>query len=322
MKKNSVLIVLLVSCLMIFAGCDSNRQKSEIEKIDNKVNTSQYVQSVETKSKTTYQSSNKTKFDLSSIPKYSGQAYVEVNNNVPYFTEDEYTTQSFERYSPLDKLGRCGPAFCNVGIDIMPTSKRERIGMIKPSGWHTVKYDSVDGKYLYNRCHLIAFQLSGENANERNLITGTRYMNAEVMNPFEIQVGNYVRETKNHVLYRVTPIFEGDNLLATGVLMEALSMEDNGEGICFNVFCYNEQPGIIINHADGNSKVEEVSEDKKTQTKDPKVLSYIANKNTKKFHYPSCESVKKMKEKNKEYLECKREEAVKRGYIPCAICKP
>ena len=254
---------------------------------------------------------------LSDIPSFSGKAYVAVNNNIPYFTQEEYTTQSFENYAELDFLGRCGVAFANIGIDIMPTEERGSIGMVKPSGWQTVKYENVDGKYLYNRCHLIGFQLSGENANEKNLITGTRYMNVDGMLPFENMIADYVKETKNHVLYRVTPIYNGNDLVAKGVLMEALSMEDGGEGVCFNVFCYNEQPGIIINHTDGTS-IQEIQ----SLPSDKRPSSYVGNKNSKAFHHPSCDSVKKMSEKNKIYMECTRDEAVAQGYNPCGNCNP
>ncbi|MCI9092790.1 MAG: hypothetical protein HFF36_03240 [Coprobacillus sp.] len=194
------------------------------------------------------------KIDILNVPDYTHQEYVEINNNIPYFEESDLSDESFEKYSELDNLGRCGVAYANIGVDIMPTEKRGSIGMIKPTGWHTVKYNHIDGKYLYNRCHLIAYQLSGENANEKNLITGTRYMNVEGMLPFEEKVGNYVRETKNHVLYRVTPIFEGENLVAKGVLMEAMSVEDDGEGICFCVFVYNVQPQIQIDYSTGESQ--------------------------------------------------------------------
>lgn len=197
----------------------------------------------------------KEKITLDNIPKYSGDAYVELNNNVPNFKKNEITKNAFEKYSKLDDKGRCGVAFANVCTDTMPTEKRGEIGMIKPSGWQTVKYDNVDGKYLYNRCHLIGYQLTGENANEKNLITGTRYMNVEGMLPFENMVADYVESTNNHVLYRVTPIFKGDNLLASGVQMEAYSVEDKGIGISFNVYCYNVQPGITIDYSNGNSKL-------------------------------------------------------------------
>ncbi len=201
-------------------------------------------------------SQNNQNINLGDIPEFVGIPYVEINSNIPYFTEEEYTYDSFENYKMLDYLGRCRGAVANIGKDIMPTEERQPIGKVKPTGWQYAKYDWVDGKYLYNRCHLIGFQLSGENANERNLITGTRYMNVEGMLPFENMVAEYVRETGNHVLYRVTPIFEGNNLLADGVLMEALSMEDKGQGICFNVYCYNVEPGVIIDYSTGKSRAE------------------------------------------------------------------
>jgi DNA-entry nuclease len=194
-------------------------------------------------------------YNLSEIPEYSGEAYVIINDNEPFFTESDYTTESYERYSDLDSLNRCGVAIANIGVDLMPTEERGSIGMIKPSGWHTIKYDIVDGKYLYNRCHLIGYQLTGENANEKNLITCTRYMNTIGMLQFENQVANYIKETNNHVLYRVTPIFEEENLVATGVEMEAYSIEDNGEGVKFNVFVYNVQDGITIDYKTGDSKL-------------------------------------------------------------------
>lgn len=201
---------------------------------------------------TSYQSIS---FDLGSIPEFQEDTpYVVINNNQPEFDEKYFTTKSFEKYSELDELGRCGVAFANIGIDIMPTEERESISQVKPTGWHTVKYDCVDGKYLYNRCHLIGYQLTAENANEKNLITGTRFMNVEGMLPFENKVAEYIKETENHVLYRVTPIFEGDNLLASGVQLEAKSIEDNGKGICFNVYIYNSQPNIKIDYATGKSE--------------------------------------------------------------------
>ncbi|MBE5819436.1 MAG: hypothetical protein E7310_01190 [Clostridiales bacterium] len=203
-----------------------------------------------------YKISYSTSFDLSTIPEYDGiNAYVVLNDNEPDFDERYFLSEVFEEYSELDYLNRCGPAFANIGIEIMPTEERGEIGRVKPSGWQTIKYDNVDGKYLYNRCHLIGYQLTGENANEKNLITGTRYMNVQGMLPFENMVADYIDETENHVLYRVTPIFEGENLLANGVQIEAKSVEDNGDGICFNVYVYNVQPGIIINYSNGNNKL-------------------------------------------------------------------
>lgn len=194
-------------------------------------------------------------YDIENLPDYNGNSYVIVNDNNPYFKEEEYTTDSFEKYSELDSLGRCGVAYANISKELMPTEKRGSIGSIKPSGWHTVKYDHIDGKYLYNRCHLIGYQLTGENANEKNLITCTRSMNTKGMLQFENMVTKYIKDTGNHVLYRVTPVFEGNNLVATGVEMEAYSVEDNGKGIKFNVFVYNIEDGIIIDYKTGDSKL-------------------------------------------------------------------
>ena len=196
---------------------------------------------------------NNSYVSLDAIPAYDGKAYVAVNNNEPFFTDSDMTTTAFENYSDLDSLGRCGVAYANICKEIMPTEKRGKIGMIKPSGWHTVKYDVIKDRYLYNRCHLIGYQLAGENANPKNLITGTRYLNVEGMLPFENLVADYVNNTGNHVLYRVTPMFSGSNLVANGVLIEAKSVEDNGGGILFNVYCYNVQPGIGINYENGDS---------------------------------------------------------------------
>ena len=194
-------------------------------------------------------------FDLAAVPAYSGQPYIVVHDNEPYFADTDLTEDSFETYSDLDSLGRCGTAYASVGTDLMPTQERGAIGQVKPSGWHTIKYDNVDGKYLYNRCHLIGYQLTAENANEKNLITGTRYLNVQGMLPFENMAADYIKETGNHVLYRVTPIFEGNNLLASGVLMEAESVEDKGDGVEFCVFAYNVQDGVDIDYATGETKL-------------------------------------------------------------------
>lgn len=287
-------------------------------------------------------------FSLREIPAYSGTPYTEVNGNQPYFTEEELTTQSFETYSELDSLGRCGVAYANVGQDLMPTEPRGEIGAVKPSGWHLVKYDNVDGKYLYNRCHLIAYMLAAENANPQNLITGTRYLNVQGMLPFETKVCDYVKNTGNHVLYRVTPIFDGDNLLADGVLMEAYSVEDAGEGICFCVFAYNVQPGIGIDYATGDNwaegsgtyqstaapaAVETPAPQPETDTavqitpessvsQESRETTYVLNTNTKKFHYPTCSSVDDMKEKNKQIYTGSRDEVINMGYVPCKRCNP
>lgn len=246
------------------------------------------------------------------------------NHNIPVFTDDEITTQSFERYSELDELGRCGTALACIGENLMPAEERGRIGQIKPSGWHTVKYEFIDGNYLYNRCHLIGYQLAGENANEKNLITGTRYMNVEGMLPYENMVADYVKETKNHVMYRVTPVFEGENLLASGVEMEAYSVEDEGEGISYHVFVYNKQPGIFIDYASGESRiiVREKETEPEAETETAKEYHYVLNNNTMRFHLPSCESVNQMKECNKEYYDGTREQLIENGYLPCGNCKP
>ena len=246
--KNSLIMMLgvllclsgLISCsITIDLSTDNNGQV-----IENSNDTNSSTQN------TTADSSNIT---IDNIPAYSGDDYIILNNNIPNFSESDLTTTSFEEYAPLDDLGRCGVAYSNIGTDIMPTEKRESISSVKPSGWHSVKYDIVEGKYLYNRSHLIGYQLTAENANDRNLITGTRYFNATLMLPYENMVVDYIKETNNHVLYRVTPVFEGNNLVATGVQMEAKSVEDNGEGIEFNVFVYNVQPGITIDYATGDS---------------------------------------------------------------------
>lgn len=269
-------------------------------------------------------------FDLSSIPAFSNKAYVAVNNNTPYFTSADNTTTSFESYSTLDSLGRCGVAYACIGKDLMPTEERGSIGSVKPSGWQTVKYDNVDGKYLYNRCHLIGFQLSGENANTKNLITGTRYINVDGMLPFENMVADYVKETNNHVLYRVTPIFKGNNLVASGVLMEAKSVEDNGEGILFCVFCYNNQPGITIDYATGESMASNGGSAVTSSTEkvdnpvadNPTEQIYILNTNTKKFHKPDCASAKKIEDSNKQTYSGNRNDLIAQGYAPCKNCNP
>jgi len=284
-----------------------------------------------------------------SAASFSGNASVAINNNVPEFTADEITTASYERYGDFDSLGRCTTAIACVGKDIMPTEERGSIGSVKPTGWDQNKYPGIvnsEPPYLYNRCHLIGYQLTGENANEKNLITGTRYFNIEGMLPYENRVAAYVESTGNHVMYRVTPIFSGNNLLCDGVKMEAYSVEDGGNGVSFNVFCYNVQPGVLINYADGSNQLDEgfnitsneteqgltKSSPAQTETaveaqseqadQPPQSASYIANKNTKKFHYPSCSSVSDMKEKNKLYYEGSRDDLINQGYVPCKRCNP
>lgn len=310
------------------------------------------VQSDESKQKVVH-TGTASAFNAADVPAYSGEPYTAVNNNEPYFTSDNLTTEAFENYSELDALGRCGVAYANVCLDTMPTEKRGSISEVKPTGWHSVKYDNVDGKSLYNRCHLIGYQLTAENANQQNLITGTRYLNVDGMLPFENMVADYVKETDNHVLYRVTPIFTGYNLVADGVLMEGYSVEDEGDGICFCVYAYNVQPGITIDYATGdswlssekgnsdsssggNSAVSQSAADKSgtqqaaVQTESVKETSapvstgteYILNTNTKKFHYPSCSSVKQMKASNKKEYTGSRDDLIAQGYDPCKKCNP
>lgn len=287
------------------------------------------------------------------VPAYSGEPYVEVNDNQPEFTEEELTTVSYEDYSELDELGRCRTAEACIGQDLMPTEARESISSVKPTGWRNKSYDTVDGGYVYNRCHLIGFQLTGENANEENLITGTRYMNVEGMLPFEDEVAAYIEETDNHVMYRVTPVFEGDDLVASGVQMQAESVEDDGVGISFNVYVYNVQPYVVIDYKTGeNWEGDEIAEPEgkwadgteadpsdsksdskinaktdsaatsKAEAKDTKEQTYILNKNTKKFHKPECSGAKKIKAKNKGEYTGSRQTLIDEGYEPCGNCNP
>lgn len=246
--------------------------------------------------------------NLADIPEYTTEPYVTINNNIPYFEESDMESYSFEIYSDLDELNRCGTAFANISKDLMPIEERESIGQIKPSGWQTVKYDIVNGKYLYNRCHLIGFQLTGENANEQNLMTGTRYMNTEGMLPFENMVADYIKETNNHVLYRVTPIYEGNNLLANGVLMEAQSVEDQGEGIQYCVYVYNVQPGIAINYSNGESQLmnETTSNINETEIR--------GNSKSKIYHCPGQSAYESMADSKNLVVFQNEQEAMEAGY--------
>lgn len=247
---------------------------------------------------------------LADIPEYSGEPYIVLNGNEPDFPKSEWNLQSFEQYGELDSLGRCSTAYANVGTDLMPTEKRGSIGQVKPTGWQTVKYDIVDGKYLYNRCHLIGYQLSGENANDKNLITGTRYMNVEGMLPFENMVADYVKETGNHVLYRVTPVFQEDNLLADGVQMEAFSVEDEGEGIAYNVYVYNVQPGIQIDYATGESSLD-ASGTSKAETSEGDIRG---NSRSKIYHCPGQAAYEKMADSKYLVIFETEQEAQEAGY--------
>ncbi|MBS5334196.1 MAG: DNA/RNA non-specific endonuclease [Anaerovoracaceae bacterium] len=266
---------------------------------------------------------------LADLPKYCGEPYVELNGNIPEFDDEDMKKESFEIYSEFDDKGRCGVAYAKIGRELMPDEDRESIGQIKPSGWHTVRYDDIiKDKYLYNRCHLIGFQLAGENANEKNLITGTRYMNVDGMLPFENEVAEYVRTTGNHVMYRVTPVYDGDDLLAKGVVMEAYSVEDEGEGVSFNVFVYNVQPGINIDYATGeSSRAEEEIQESDDKDQDSNLIEqgdqlYVLNVNSKKFHLPDCSSVKKIKPENREETKTSRSSLINMGFEPCGNCNP
>lgn len=293
---------LLLSLSLLFGGCSADESTNKNTRMSN-----------ETSDKLS--DTPATSYDLESIPEYSGEPYVTIHDNVPFFSEEELTTDAFETYSELDDLGRCGTAYANICEEIMPTEKRGKIGMIKPSGWHTVKYTGIDGNYLYNRCHLIGYQLSAENANEKNLITGTRYLNVTGMLPFENMVADYVNETGNHVLYRVTPIYNQENLVSDGVLMEAQSVENDDLAFC--VYCYNVQPGIEIDYHTGDSKSSETEQPSKTSED-----LYVLNRNTKKFHRPDCSSVQDIKPKNKQEFSGNTEALIQQGYSPCKNCNP
>lgn len=314
---------------------EENKEQEELKEQTEELNefTTKDTGEIEEKIQEISEESKQTPQEICLNIEFTDELYVEVNDNIPFFTKEDLVEArvSYEKYAQLDALGRCGACVSSVGRDLMPTEERGEIGPIRPSGWHTVKYDSINGRYLYNRCHLLAYQLTGENANEKNLITGTRSLNVNGMLPFENLVANYVKETGNHVLYRVTPIFEGDNLVAKGVLMEAESVEDQGEGILFNVFCFNTQPGIIIDYSSGNSyinnDVKETSEyfdiddtDEGNQPIEDEKIEYVLNTNTHRIHVPTCDSVSEMKEKNKKLYSGSIDDLLQDGYRACKRC--
>ena len=328
-KKNGKyrLLGVVTACVMVFMSACAG--KAEQEK------TSANAQQETVPVSGTQQSD----ISMETIPEYDGEPYVVIDDNEPNFTEEELQPEAYETYGTLDALGRCSTAEASIGEGLMPTEKRGAIGQVKPTGWHTVKYDMVEGKYLYNRCHLIGYQLTAENANEKNLITGTRYMNTEGMLPFENMVADYIKETGNHVMYRVTPVFEGENLVASGVQMEAESVEDQGADLSFNVYVYNVQPGVEIDYKTGESReANELLPASKNSDKAGNATSgtasdkdssdlvseqtYILNTSSKKFHKESCSGVKSMKEKNKKVYTGKREEVIEQGYDPCGNCHP
>lgn len=343
-KQKQLLVIFSMMITLLFSGCGTTN--TTINGTDTTKKSTESNDIKNTEEITSNEEQSTSSFDLGSIPEYTGNPYTVIHDNVPYFADEELSkTDSFESYSDLDELGRCGVAYANVGQDLMPTEKRGAIGSVKPTGWHTVKYDCVDGKYLYNRCHLIGYQLTAENANEKNLVTGTRYLNVDGMLPFENMVADYVDETGNHVLYRVTPEFNGNELVCRGVLMEAKSVEDNGEGIEFCVYVYNVQPGVTINYETGdsclgvsNSVVEDIPAVSGTSNNDDASNSgstdsdvtnsaaitenYIINENTHKFHKPSCSSVSKMNEANKKEYTGEKNKLISEGYEACKNCNP
>lgn len=301
MKQQRFLIAITLFALGL-SGCNDNITKtsSEINYTDRVIIPEETYENIEEGTTT-----------IGSIPSYQGNPYVVINANIPFFQEQDFT-EVFEKYSELDDLGRCGAAFANIGKELMPQEERGSIGMIKPSGWHTVRYDDlIDGKYLYNRCHLIGYQLSGENANEKNLITGTRYLNVEGMLPFENMVADYVRSTGNHVFYRVTPIYKGKNIIADGVLMEARSVEDKGAGIEFNVFVYNVQPGIMIDYATGESHRESEMIEKEDISSEVEIRG---NSESKIYHCPGQSYYEEMADSEYLVVFHNEKEALAAGY--------
>ena len=315
MKRIVSILSLLLALVMVLSGCSLNITKPENEP--------------------------NAPISLEEIPAFDGEnPFVNINGGVPFFTEEEMTDKSYEKYAELDSLGRCGVAIASIGFDLMPTEDRGSIGSVKPSGWHTIKYDIVDAKYLYNRCHLIGFQLTGENANKANLITGTRYLNVEGMLPFEDMVADYLKEEHeegrdSHVMYRVTPIFEGSNLVASGVLIEAKSVEDNGEAIQFCVYVYNNQPGIVIDYRNGDSKLDDGKAFPENPEEPPEnnpedsgegdgdEKTYVINKSTGKVHNEDCRYATDMKEENKEVYTGNLDDLLSDGdFSACGTCKP
>ena len=345
--------LLVVVCIMLMGGCQ-NRGVVTTGSSDAEV----YSSSSETEQESVLAGG----FAAGMVPPYSGSPSLEINGNVPFFSDEELEQDSFEAYSNLDGLGRCGAATALIGKETMPISSRGSIGMVKPSGWQIAEYDWIDGKYLFNRCHLIAYSLAGENDNPLNLITGTRSMNTQGMLPYEESVAAYVNDTGNHVLYRVTPVFLGDDLVAAGVLMEAQSVEDAGSGVRFCVWCYNVEPGVVIDYATGDSRAGDPAKEvydkaiaaeaksgsdgiglpsrsgmgespnseeatngessRQSSSQPENAETYVLNTNTHRFHYPNCSSVSDMKEKNKQIIEGTREEIINMGYSPCGVCKP
>lgn len=332
-SKLKTLIPVLLSCLALSGCFESPMPMLHIKETE--------TTSEINESKTESESDKKSAYDdlesspmldtfyiedlYNTVPKYEGDAFYILNDNKPYFSNEDLSGcyLPFEYYSDLDELGRCGVSFACIGTETMPTEERESISEVTPSGWNNKEYDFVDGGWIYNRCHLIGFQLTGENANEKNLITGTRYMNTEGMLPFENMVADYIKETGQHVLYRVTPVFYEDDLVASGVVMEAMSVEDNGEDILFNVYCYNVQPGIDIDYRTGDNMLSaDIESDTDPNQTDKEDVEYILNTRSKKFHLPDCSGAENISENNKETYYGKKSELLENGYSPCGVCHP
>ena len=346
-------LIALLALILVVTGTacgDENKENPETTKNTTKITTVSKAdkKDKEDKKETAEKTTKKVqvnndnlstqKVSASSLPKYNGKAYVVLNDNLPAFGTAQITSSAFESYSSLDSLGRCGTALACCGQEIMPRpgEKRGSISSIKPSGWNQAKYEFISGKYLYNRCHLIGWQLSAENANPRNLITGTKYINISGMLPFENLIADYIHETGNHVMYRVTPMYEGSNLVASGVQLEAYSVEDGGDSVCFNVYCFNVQPGVSINYANGSSWADNAPQ--QTQSPAPKPTqpqttpqtqapaptpqsgTYILNTNSKKIHYPDCPSVSRMSDANKETYTGDINVLLGQGYTTCGNC--
>ena len=321
MKRLSKLLALLLALLLLFTACEIPKLSKGPE--NDGPSGGDVITTEDNSGIGTSQSPVGTVCLLSDIPRYSGKAYVDVNGGVPNFTEADLVTESYETYGALDKLGRCTVCISSIGLDLMPTEDRESISSVTPSGWLNKEYDKelVDGRYLYNRCHLIGFQLTGENAKKENLITGTRYLNIEGMLPFESMIAAYVKETENHVLFRVTPVFDGDNLVASGVLMEAKSIEDDGEGICFAVFAYNVQPGIVIDYKTGDSVLSGEALPEAPVYEQGETL-YVLNTSSKRVHRPECSGVSTMAEHNKQETYETLTSLLSRGFSACGTCDP
>ena len=322
-KKRAIMkkiLTLLLLNLLLLTGCSSDKLPTITPTISADA-TDNYIEEPLLNSIT----------DLNLIPKFDNKPFIEINDNSPNFLESEITSESFESFSNLDELGRVGIATASIGVDIMPTEDRESISHIDPSAWQSVKYDSVSGGWLYNRSHLIGFQLTGENDNDENLMTGTRYMNVDGMLPFENMIADYVKETENNVMYRVTPHFIDNELLARGVQLEAYSIEDAGDGVSFNVYVYNNQPNIELDYANGNSiELKESGEpietkvptDETVNETESEGVTYILNTDSLKYHKKSCHQAEKIKAENYGEHNGTGDEVEVMGYTPCGTCKP